>query len=43
MLARRGEACKDKIVPGKTPRIVILRGVGLRAITLCAESDSAQC
>ena len=38
--ARRG---KDKIVPGKTPRKLTLRGVWLRAVLVYAESDSAQC
>ena len=36
-------ACKDKIIAGKTLRSVSLRWVWLRAVLVCAESDSAQC
>ena len=40
--SRQGEACKDKIVPGKTPFRLTLRGVRLYAVLVCVESDSAQ-
>ena len=48
-LSRRGEACKDKIEAGKTPRRVshfwIFGNViyCLRAVLACAESDTEQC
>ena len=48
-VARQGEACKDKIVPGKTPRRLTLCRVRLRAVFVTfrfSENvivDSAQC
>ena len=41
-LSRQGEACKDKIYAGKTPRSVRLRGVLLQAVLVSAASDTAQ-
>ena len=46
---RQGEACKDKIVPGKTPRSVSNFWIfgkfycRLLAILACVESDSVKC
>ena len=46
---RQGEACKDKIVPGKTPRSVSLFWIfgnfncQLPAVLACVEFDSPQC
>ena len=33
-LSKQGEACTDKIVAGKPPHSVSLRGVGLRAVLI---------
>ena len=35
-ISRQGEACKDKIDAGKTPRSVSLRGVRICAVLACA-------
>ena len=43
MHLRQGEACKDKMCDGKTPRSVSQRGVRVRAVLASAEFDSAQC
>ena len=41
-LSRQGEACKDKIYAGKTPRSVRLRGVLRQAVLVSAAADTAQ-
>ena len=42
-LSMHGEACKDKIYVGKTPRSVSQRGVGLNTVLVSAEEVSVKC